>query len=204
MLLSRKEELADNEEVLLRQYTHWWIFVVPCLLLFLGIYLWLKALSKGSFSLYSLLIFDEPREITGSMSAYVNSYLYQGSQLLQENIPESIYRILSGIHLHPRKWLSQIVLLYAFYRLIRATLTFISTRILVTNQRVLINTGVFRPQTVTFPKMHIDAFHVKKGLLSRFVNVGTLIIQASGGLTARLPAIQTPEILTTIVIEGDQ
>lgn len=204
MLFTRKEEdLAHNEEVLQQHYTHWWIFVVPSLILLFGFYLWLKAASKGSFSLYSLIIFEEPKTISDSLSYHAQFYLYQGSELIQEHIPQKIYEFLSTTRLHPRKWISQIVIFYALYRLIRATLTFLSTRITVTNRRVLVETGLIRPQVVEFPRMHVDAFHIKKGILSRFLNVGTLIIQASGGLTARLPAIKTPQSVTTSVIEND-
>lgn len=204
MLFSRKEEdLADNEEIILQQYTHWWIFVVPGLLLLLGFYLWLKAVSKGSFTLYSLIVFDKPEVVAESLSSQVHMYLYQGSNLIREYMPNSIFDFLSQTRLHPRKWLSQLVMIYALYRLIRAIFTFLSTRITLTNYRVLIETGLLKPQVVEFPKMHIDAFHIKKGLFSRFLNVGTLIIQASGGLTARLPAIQMPELLTTSVVEND-
>lgn len=204
MLFSRKEEdLARNEEILLQQYTHWWIFVVPGLLLLLGFYLWLKAVSKGSFSLYSLIVIDEPMITANSIKHYIQLYLYQGSQLLVEHLPDAIYDFLSQTRLHPRKWLSQIVIIYALYRLIRATLTFLSTRITVTNMRVLVETGLLKPQVVEFPRMHIDAFHIKKGLFSRFLQVGTLIIQASGGLTARLPAIRFPQLLTTQVVENE-
>ncbi|MGL4673634.1 MAG: PH domain-containing protein [Wohlfahrtiimonas sp.] len=204
MLFSRKEEdLVRNEEILLQQYTHWWIFVVPGLLLLLGFYLWLKAVSKGSFSLYSLVVFDEPTAAVDSLKYQVQFYLNQGSSLLREHLPDSIYDFLSQTRLHPRKWLSQIVIVYALYRLIRATFTFLSTRITVTNMRVLVETGLLKPQVVEFPRMHIDAFHIKKGLFSRFLQVGTLIIQASGGLTARLPAIKLPQLLTNSVVENE-
>lgn len=204
MLFSRKEEdLARNEEILLQQYTHWWIFVVPGLLLLFGFYLWLKAVSKGSFSLYSIIVFDEPTATINTLKYQVQFYLYQGSGFLREYLPDSVYSFLSQTRLHPRKWLSQIVIIYALYRLIRATLTFLSTRITVTNKRILVETGLLKPQTVEFPRMHIDAFHIKKGLFSRFLQVGTVIIQASGGLTARLPAIRDPQLLTTQVIENE-
>lgn len=204
MLFSRKEESwADNEEVILQQYTHWWIFVIPVALLLLGIYLWLKAVSKGSFSLYSLIVFDEPTEVANSIHYQIQLYLHQFSVLAQEYMPNTVYEFLSQTRLHPRKWLSQIVIFYALYRLVRATLTFITTRIIITNQRVVILTGLLRPQRVELPHAHIDAFHIKKGLLSRFVDVGVLIIQASGGLTARLPAMKMPEALTTHVIESN-
>lgn len=204
MLFRRKEEdLARNEEILLQQYTHWWIFIVPGLLLLFGFYLWLKAVSKGSFSLYSLIVFDEPTTAVDSIKYQLQVYLYQGSQLLREHLPDAVYDFLSQTRLHPRKWLSQLVIIYALYRLIRATLTFLTTKVTVTNLRVLVETGLFRPQIVEFPKAHIDAFHIKKGLLSQFLKVGTLIIQASGGLTARLPAMKWPQTLTTNIIESN-
>lgn len=199
----KEEELARDEDILLRKHTHWWIFVVPALLLLFGCYLWLKAISKGSFSLYSLIVFEQPTATANSLGYQIQYYLQQGSEMLRNNLPNSIFDYLSQTRLHPRKWLSQLVILYGLYRLIRATLTFLTTRVTVTNHRILIETGFFRPQTVDFPRMHIDAFHIKKGLLSRFVNVGTLIIQASGGLTVRLPAIQTPQELTTTVVENE-
>ncbi|GAA5093671.1 PH domain-containing protein [Wohlfahrtiimonas larvae] len=204
MLFIRKDDgLANNEEVVLQQYTHWWIFVVPIMILLFGFYLWLKAVSKGSFSLYSLLMIDEPKTVANTISYQIQSYIYQLSILIKNNMPNVIYEFLSQTRLHPRKWLSQIIIFYALYRLIRATLTFITTQLVVTNQRVMIRTGLFKPQIVEFPRMHIDAFHIKKGLLSQFLDVGTLIIQASGGLTAKLPAIKAPEELTTHVIESD-
>lgn len=202
MLFSRKEEdLARNEAIILEQYTHWWIFVIPSLLLLFGFYLWLKAVSNGSFSLYSLIVFDEPTATAGTLKYQVQFYLQQGSQLLREHLPDSIYAFLSQTRLHPMKWLSQLVIVYALYRTIRAILTFLTTKITVTNFRVLVETGLFKPQVVEFPKMHIDAFHIKKGLFSRFFQVGTLIIQATGGLTVKLPAIKSPHILTTEVVE---
>ncbi len=199
----KEEELSRDENVLLRQYTHWWIFVVPAIILIFGIYLWLKAISKGSFSLYSLIVFEQPTAAVNTVSYQIQYYLQQGSEMLRNNLPNAVFEFLSQTRLHPRKWISQLVMLYGLYRLIRATITFVTTRILVTNQRVLIETGFFRPQIVEFPKMHIDAFHIKKGLLSRFFQVGTLIIQASGGLTVRLPAIKMPQVLTTTVIENE-
>lgn len=204
MLFSmKKNDLADNEEIVLQQYTHWWIFVVPVFLLLFGFYLWLKAVSKGSFSLYSLLIFDEPTAVVDTIHYQIQSSLHQISVLLKENMPDSVYEFLSKTRLHPRKWLSQLVILYAVYRLVRATFTFLSTRITVTNLRIIIETGLLKPQVVEFPKMHIDAFHIKEGLLSRFLKVGTLIIQASGGLTAKLPAMKLPQTLTTNIIESN-
>lgn len=197
----KEEELADKEEILLQQYTHWWIFMVPCAWLLFSFYL--RVTGSGAFTLYSLLIFDQPTAVAGSINYYIQFYLYQGSELLQEHIPESIYQFLMSIRLHPRRWISQIVMLYALYRMVRAILTFLTTKIVVTNQRVLIETGLFRPQIVEFPRMHIDAFHIRKGFISRFLDVGMLIIQASGGLTAKLPAIKTPQLLTTTVVESE-
>ncbi|ELV07636.1 PH domain-containing protein [Wohlfahrtiimonas chitiniclastica] len=199
----REEELAHNESLLLSQYTHWWIFVVPGLWLLAGIYLALNAALHGSFSLYSLLMWPAPQSGTG-LGYTVQSYLAMGSEVVQAHLPHSMYEFLNGIRLHPRKWLSQLVLLYALYRLVRATLTFLTTKVMVTDQRILVVTGLFRPQRVEFPRLHVDAFHIKKGFLSRFMDVGTLIIQASGGLTARLPAIKMPEALTTCVVENEK
>lgn len=198
-----EEELAQNEEILLQQYVHWWIFVFPGVLLIFGLYLWIKAITNGSFSLYSLIIFDQPTALTGSMKYYIQLYLYQGSELVREHLPNAVFEFLSTTRIHPRKWISQIVMIYALYRLVRATLTFITTKITVTNRRILVETGFFRPQVVEFPKMHVDAFHIKKGFLSRFLNVGAIIIQASGGLTARIPAVKLPQLLTTTVVEND-
>lgn len=199
LLIGKSPVLADHENVVAKKYIHWWIFVLPLVIFCIAFYLSLKAASKGSFSLFSLISF--PEKGSTSIPQEIYHFIWMISQFAIEHMPEKLLVFLQTTRLHPWKWLSQLVFLYAFYRLFRALITFISTQITITDLRIFIRTGVFRPQIIEIPIKHIDAFHVKKSFFSQFLNVGTLIIQASGGLTAKIPAVKSPALLSTLTMD---
>ena len=197
--------LGDHETLESIVRVHYWIFLVPLLWLLLGLYLWLGALAKGPFNLLFVLdIFELPARSKTLMANDLYSQMALGFATLQDKMPEGITHLLSTTYLHPRKWLSYGVLIYAAYRLIRAAIYFITTEILLTNRRLVIKSGLIKPEIIDIAPKQISFFQIKMGIVSRFLNVGRLIIQTNGGYICELPAIPRLKTLRKSLLDlGD-
>lgn len=191
--------LRDEETILNSLKIHWWIFVTPALLLLALIYCWIKSLIQTPFSVLYFVDFREYHE----HSNIVLHYLSIASKFIFDGLPESVTNYLSNIKIHPWKWITTLLFFYTIYKIIRALLTYFSTQITITDERIIVENGILKYDFIDLSKMQIDACHFKQNFISRFFNVGTLIIQASSGLVVKVPAINVDEFMASEALEYD-
>lgn len=191
--------LAHGESPLLYRHTHWWIFIFPLIILLLGFYLWIKARSRGYFTLEFLLYL--PAERPSFIPQEVYKYLLIAMDEFRNLLPDTISNFIINTRFTPLKWLSQLVMLYGLYRLIRSFIIFVTTKITLTNERLMIITGFFRPTSIDLPLSQLALLQEKNSLITRYLNVCTLQIQTTGGFVATLPAIEGASLLRQRIIE---
>jgi uncharacterized membrane protein YdbT with pleckstrin-like domain len=72
------------------------------------------------------------------------------------------------------------------------TIAYASSELVITNMRVLINTGVIRRQTLEMFISKIESIAVDQGFLGRMFDYGTVLIRGTGGFQEPFEAIARP------------
>ncbi len=70
---------------------------------------------------------------------------------------------------------------------INAIATRLATSLVLTDQRLIAQTGSFRRQQVTVPIQHVDRVQVKQNAVTKLLGYGTLTITARGEGNLRVP-----------------
>lgn len=89
--------------------------------------------------------------------------------------------------------LSTVLLAFALYRLIPWWLRMRHTTLTITTRRCLVETGLFSKKAEAFPFDHLTDVHVNQGLLSRFLNVGDIVLSSNHGDSKQVVLMAVPD-----------
>lgn len=73
-----------------------------------------------------------------------------------------------------------------------ALVNYLTTELVVTDQRILAKQGWIRRHTLEMPFQHIESIGVNQGLGGRLLDYGTLVVSGSGGTCEVFPAVRAP------------
>lgn len=76
--------------------------------------------------------------------------------------------------------------------LLTPTLAYVSSELVITNERVLIKTGIIRRQTLEMFIWKIESIAIDQGFLGRMFDYGTVVVRGTGGFEERFEAIARP------------
>lgn len=76
------------------------------------------------------------------------------------------------------------------------------TEILVTNQRVMIKTGILRRHVVEINLEHLESFEVNQTLLGRIFDFGSIRAIGTGGTTVEMGQVDSPRMIRKIALEA--
>lgn len=78
------------------------------------------------------------------------------------------------------------------FLMLAPTLAYVSGELVVTDQRLLIKTGIIRRQTLEMFISKVESIAVDQGFLGRLSDYGTIIIRGTGGFEESFEAIARP------------
>lgn len=180
MLNSIDTVLSPRESISNRTNIHVWIFVMPCFVLLVGIYLWL-----GSGHGFTLL--DVLRRTLDWISVKLSL-----TPIELDFVPEPILDFLGRIRFEFRRWISWGVMLWGSLKVYRAGVSYYTTQLIMTEHRIIVQTGIVRLRTVEMPNNQLDAFDVNQSLFGRILDFGHVIIHGTGGMSIRIPCVTSP------------
>lgn len=180
MFNSIDDVLSPQESINNRTNIHVWIFVMPSVVLLAGVYLWLG--SGRGFTLLDVL--------KGTLSWISLKFSLNAIDL--DFVPTPILDFLAKIRFEFRRWISWVVMLWGSLKVYRAAVSYYTTQLIVTEQRLIVQTGILRLRTVEMPNDQLDAFDVNQNLVGRFLDFGHVIIHGTGGMSIRIPCVTSP------------
>jgi uncharacterized membrane protein YdbT with pleckstrin-like domain len=87
---------------------------------------------------------------------------------------------------------SVILLLFAFFSLLKAFIIRNTTELVVTSKRVVYKTGLIRRKTIELNHVKVESMHVDQGIIGRLLDYGTLVINGTGGGKTPIPNVDSP------------
>ncbi|GAB4441911.1 MAG: hypothetical protein Kow0031_23950 [Anaerolineae bacterium] len=85
------------------------------------------------------------------------------------------------------------ILVLALILTVTMALNFVSSDLILTNRRVIFETGIMRRRTREFFLNQIDSVTIETPLLGRFLNYGSIVVSGSGGLRQPFYRISNPQ-----------
>ncbi|MBM4071305.1 MAG: PH domain-containing protein [Planctomycetes bacterium] len=82
---------------------------------------------------------------------------------------------------------------YALYRLIPWWLRMRHTTVTITTKRCMVEAGVFSKESEVYPLEHVTDVQVSQGLLSRFLNVGDIVLLSNDGERKQVMLMAVPD-----------
>ncbi|MDO9179196.1 MAG: PH domain-containing protein [Agitococcus sp.] len=107
-------------------------------------------------------------------------------------------------------WFASSVGLYVFgvfmlvscYFFVPAWLRARFTEVLVTNQRVMVKTGILRRQVVEINLAHLESFEVDQSVTGRLLDYGDIRAIGTGGTIAEIYFVVSPRSIRKIALEA--
>jgi uncharacterized membrane protein YdbT with pleckstrin-like domain len=87
---------------------------------------------------------------------------------------------------------SAILMLFAFFSLLKAFIVRNTTELVVTSKRVVYKTGLIRRKTIELNHVKVESMHVDQGIIGRLLDYGTLVINGTGGGKTPIPSVDSP------------
>jgi uncharacterized membrane protein YdbT with pleckstrin-like domain len=87
---------------------------------------------------------------------------------------------------------SVILVLFAFFSLLKAFIIRNTTELVVTSKRVIYKTGLIRRKTIELNHVKVESMHVDQGIIGRLLDYGTLVINGTGGGKTPIPNVDSP------------
>jgi hypothetical protein len=152
-----KDNLTEDEKVIIFGNLHWMVFKLPLLYLIGGMFFWVDGLG-WSIKLLNL----EGVSRTWGFTALVNR--------IEQSTGMPSFAVVG----------TSFFVLGLFYLVLR-TMRYFTTEIALTNQRVLVKVGFIRRDAVELLLSKVEATMIKQTILGRLFNYGTISFIGTGG-----------------------
>jgi uncharacterized membrane protein YdbT with pleckstrin-like domain len=163
-----KDNLTDNEELVMEGTLHWMVFKLPIFYLVAGIFFWFDGLGF----VVRLLGLEGVSRTFGFTSLV--GRIEQATGMASFVVVGTSFFIIG--------------LIYLFFRTIR----FFTTEIALTNQRVLVKVGFIRRDAVELLLSKVEATMIKQTMLGRAFDYGTVSFIGTGGTGGTFSNINQP------------
>ena len=88
--------------------------------------------------------------------------------------------------------------------ILSAVFTYISTKLAVTNKRVVAKTGFIKRSTIELNLSKVESIQVHQGLFGRILNYGSLVVSGAGNPQAPIPNIADPMSFRRLATEAQE
>jgi membrane protein YdbS with pleckstrin-like domain len=85
------------------------------------------------------------------------------------------------------------IMLSALLELLRTVVRYATSRLTLTNKRIVIKRGLFNRQTFEILLKQVEGIGIKQPLVGRIFGFGTIIVTGTGGARPRFPGLHDPQ-----------
>jgi len=98
-------------------------------------------------------------------------------------------------------WIGVLFIVGGLIDLVKAFIFKISTELVVTTKRVIAKFGFIKRTTMELNHSKVESLVIDQGIIQRMLNVGTIVVQGTGGGKTPIPNIDEPLIFRTNAME---
>ncbi len=98
-------------------------------------------------------------------------------------------------------WIGTLFIVGGLIDLVKAFIFKISTELVVTTKRVIAKFGFIKRTTMELNHSKVESLAVDQGIIQRILNVGTIVVQGTGGGKTPIPNIDEPLVFRTNAME---
>jgi uncharacterized membrane protein YdbT with pleckstrin-like domain len=131
--------------------------------------------------------------------SYVDSNLLPGEIVVKRGVihwyiftPGLFLLIVGMVILQKSLLIGGMLLVFGFYYFFKAFITFISTELVITSQRVIAKFGFISRTSIELSHNKVGSMLVEQSIMGRILNFGTVIVGGYGGAVTPIRNIQDP------------
>ncbi len=157
-----RKSLRPGEKVILDSRPHWWYFARPVMLLAVSILVALVIMVSADD-------LDSESTLERSADSEILDFGNSNTGLSIGNGPDNILQILASV-----------LVIFAIAQMLVTIVTWYFTHFFVSNQRVVLRSGVLNREGVEIPIDRVNTVFFEQNLVERIVGAGDVLVESAG------------------------